>query len=46
MAIGHMYAQNKRMKQYHDEFLQPKEFEIGDLVWVYTLKQHIEKFKK
>ena len=34
MAVGHMYAQKRQQKQHHD------------LVLVYTLKPHIEKFKK
>ena len=34
------------MKQYHDDILTPKNLWKGDLILVYTLKQHIGKFKK
>ena len=46
MAVGHMYAQKCQQKQYHDLILKPKELIKGDLVLVYTLKLHIDKFKK
>ena len=41
-----MCAQKKRMKLYHYDFLKPKLLQKEDLVLVYTLKQHIGKFKK
>ena len=46
MVVGHMYAQKRQQKQHHDLVLKPKEIQKGDLVLVYTLKSHIEKFKK
>ena len=41
-----MYAQKRRQKKFHDAHVKNKEFKIGDLVLVYTLKQHASKLKK
>ena len=41
-----MYAQKQRLKQSHDDHIKPKQLQKGDLVLVYTLGQHIRKFKK
>ena len=46
VAVGHMYAQKRRMKAYHDEHIITKHIQKGDLVLVYSLKQHLGKFKK
>ena len=41
-----MYAQKRRKKQFHDAHVINKDFQIGDLVLAYTLKQHTSKLKK
>ena len=41
-----MYAQKRRLKKFHDAHIINKEFKKGDLVLVYTLKQHTSKLKK
>ena len=41
-----MYAQKRRLKQFHDSHIINKEFQKGDLVLAYTLKQHTSKLKK
>ena len=41
-----MYAQKRRQKQFHDAHIINKDFQIGDLVLAYTLKQHTSKLKK
>ena len=41
-----MYAQKRRLKQFHDAHIVNKEFQKGDLVLAYTLKQHTSKLKK
>ncbi|MCO5587012.1 hypothetical protein L7F22_040957 [Adiantum nelumboides] len=44
--VTHIYAQKKKQKQFFDSHLLTKIFKKGDLVLVYSLKQHIPKFKK
>ena len=46
MAVGHMYAQKRCMKAYHDEHIISKNMKKGHLVLTYTLKQHLGKLKK
>ena len=41
-----MYAQKRRLKQFHDSHITNKEFLKGDLVLAYALKQHTSKLKK
>ena len=41
-----MYAQKRRQKQFHDAHIINKDFQTGDLVLAYTLKQHTSKLKK
>ncbi len=41
-----MYAQKRRLKKFHDAHIVNKEFQKGDLVLAYTLKQHTSKLKK
>ena len=41
-----MYAQKRRLKQFHDSHIVNKRFQKGDLVLAYTLKQHTSKLKK
>ena len=41
-----MYALKRRQKRFHDSHIITKEFKLGDLVLVYTLKQFQSKFSK
>lgn len=41
-----MYAQKCRHKKSHDTHVKNKEFKVGGLFLVYTLKQHTTKLKK
>ena len=45
-AVAGMYAQKRRLKQFHDSHIINKQFQKGDLVLAYTLKQHTSKLKK
>ncbi|MCO5585801.1 hypothetical protein L7F22_039737 [Adiantum nelumboides] len=45
-AVVAIYAQKRRMKEFHDRHVKTKEFQIGDYVLVYTLKQKTKKLKK
>ncbi|MCO5581475.1 hypothetical protein L7F22_035360 [Adiantum nelumboides] len=45
-AVAGMYALKRRQKKFHDSHIITKEFELGDLVLVYTLKQFQSKFTK
>ena len=45
-AIAGMYAQKRRQKQFHDHHILTKEFRLGDLVLVFTLKEFEAKFTK
>ncbi|MCO5559629.1 hypothetical protein L7F22_013230 [Adiantum nelumboides] len=45
-VVAHIYAQKRKQKQFFDSHLLTKIFKKGDLVLVYSLKQHIPKFKK
>lgn len=44
--VAAMYAQKRRLKKFHDAHIISKEFQKGDLVLAYTLKQHTSKLKK
>ena len=46
MIVGHMCAQKRQQNQHHDLGLKPKELIKGNLVFVYTLRPHLGKFKK
>ena len=41
-----MYALKRRQKRFHDQKIISKEFQEGDLVLAYTLKQHTSKLTK
>lgn len=41
-----MYALKRRQKQFHDDHIITKQFRLGDLVLVYTLKEFVAKFTK
>ena len=41
-----MYALKHRQKRFHDSHIITKEFKLGNLVLVYTLKQFQSKFSK
>ena len=41
-----MHAQKRRLKKFHDAHIINKDFQKGDLVLVYMLKQHTSKLKK
>lgn len=45
-AVAGIYAQKRRQKQFYDAHVKNKHFNKGDLVLVYTLKQHAKKLKK
>lgn len=45
-AVAAIYAQKRRMKEFHDRHVKSKEFSPGDYVLVYTLKQKTKKLKK
>lgn len=45
-SVAAMYAQKRRLKQFHDAHIVNKEFAKRDLVLAYTLKQHTSKLKK
>ncbi|MCO5577035.1 hypothetical protein L7F22_030857 [Adiantum nelumboides] len=45
-TVAHNYAQKRKQKQFFDSHLLTKIFKKGDLVLLYSLKQHIPKFKK
>ena len=44
--IHGMYALKRRQKKFHDIHINTKEFKLGDLVLLFTLKQFISKFTK
>ena len=41
-----MYALKRRQKRFHDSHIITKQFKLGDLVLVYTLKIFQSKFSK
>ena len=45
-AVVGMYTLKRRQKKFHDSHIINKEFKLGDLVLVYTLKQFQAKFTK
>ena len=45
-AIHGMYALKRRQKKFHDSHISTKEFKLGDLVLLFTLKQFVSKFTK
>ena len=46
VVVARMYALKHRQKRFHDSQIIIKEFKLGDLVLVYTLKQFQSKFSK
>ena len=47
LAVVHgMYALKQRLKRFHDCHISMKEFKLGDLVLLFTLKQFVSKFTK
>ena len=46
LAIVGMYAEKRRRKQWFDKNLKDKNFAVGDLVLLYTLKKNKRKLKK
>ena len=45
-AVHGMYALKRRQKKFHDSHISTKEFKLGDLVLLFTLKQFVSKFTK
>ena len=45
-AVAGMYALKRRQKQFHDHHILTKEFRVGNLVLVFTLKEFEVKFTK
>ena len=45
-AVLGMYALKQRQKKFHDSHISIKEFKLGDLVLLFTLKQFVSKFTK
>ena len=45
-TVAGMYALKRRQKQFHDYHILTKEFRVGDLVLVFTLKEFEVKFTK
>ena len=45
-AVAGMYALKQRQKQFYDHKIISKQLQEGDLVLVYTLKQHASKLTK
>ena len=45
-AVAGMYALKRRQKQFHDHHILTKDFRVGDLVLVFTLKEFEAKFTK
>ena len=46
VVVAGMYALKRRQKQFHDHHILTKEFRVGDLVLVFTLKEFKAKFTK
>ena len=46
LALVGMYAEKRRRKQWFDKNLKDKNFAVGDLVLLYTLKKNKRKLKK
>ena len=46
VAVHGMYALKRRHKKFHDSHISTKEFKLGDLVLLFTLKQFVSKFTK
>ena len=45
-TVHGMYALKQRWKKFHDSHISTKEFKLGDLVLLFTLKQFVSKFTK
>ena len=45
-VVAAIYAQKRRMKEFHDRHVKSKDFEIGDYVLIYTFKHKTKKLKK
>lgn len=46
LAIVGMYAEKRRRKYWHDQYVKTNRFRKGDLVLLYTLKKHKRKLKQ
>ena len=46
LAFVGMYAEKQRRKQWFDKNLKERNFVVGDLVLLYTLKKNKRKLKK
>ena len=45
-TVHGVYALKRRQKKFHDSHISTKEFKLGDLVLLFTLKQFVLKFTK
>ena len=45
-ALIGMYAEKRRRKHWHDQYVKTNRFQEGDLVLLYTLRKHKRKLKK
>ena len=45
-GVAGIYTLKRRQKQFHDHHILTKEFRVGDLVLVFTLKEFEAKFTK
>ena len=46
IAVHGMYALKRRQKKFHESHISTKEFKLGNLVLLFTLKQFFSKFTK
>ena len=45
-AVHGMYALKQRQKKFHDSDISMKEFKLGHLVLLFTMKKFVSKFTK
>ena len=45
-AVHGMYALKRRQEKFHDSHISTKQFKLGNLVLLLTLKQFVSKFTK
>ena len=46
LAVVGMYAEKRRRKYWHDQYVKTNRFRQGDLILLYTLKKHKRKLKQ
>ena len=46
VIVEDMYALKQRQKQFHDHHVIIKQFKLGDLVFVFTIKEFAAKLSK